>query len=55
MCGRYYVDDDTAKEIEKMVRESVLHRRCMIPARSFYEWDPDRNKVTFQSENQSIL
>ena len=118
MCGRYYVDDDTAKEIEKMLREvdgklkkerrgdicntdspeyiigknlhrtgeemiwgfpqyqkkgllinaraetvlqrkmfreSVLHRRCMIPARSFYEWDPDRNKVTFQSENQSIL
>ena len=39
----------------KMFRESVLHRRCMIPARSFYEWDPDRNKVTFQSENQSIL
>ena len=20
MCGRYYVDDDTAKEIEKLVR-----------------------------------
>ena len=118
MCGRYYVDDDTAREIEKMVREvdgklkkerrgdicpsqsaavitgkkpyltaeeriwgfpqyqkngllinaraetalerkmfreSVLHRRCIIPARHFYEWDSDKNKVTFQSENQSIL
>lgn len=21
MCGRYYVDDDTAREIEKVVRE----------------------------------
>lgn len=21
MCGRYYVDDDTAKEIEKLVRQ----------------------------------
>ena len=21
MCGRYYVDDDTAREIEKLVRE----------------------------------
>lgn len=21
MCGRYYVDDDTAKEIEKFVRD----------------------------------
>ena len=21
MCGRYYVDNDTAKEIEKVVRE----------------------------------
>ena len=21
MCGRYYIDDDTAKEIEKLVRQ----------------------------------
>ena len=21
MCGRYYVDDDTAKEIEKVIRQ----------------------------------
>ncbi len=21
MCGRYYVDDDTAREIEKLVRQ----------------------------------
>jgi len=21
MCGRYYVDDDTAREIEKLIRQ----------------------------------
>ena len=100
MCGRYYIDDTTAREVEKAVgrldgkldmtcgdvlpsrgaavlrgqrgrltadvmtwgfpgidkgkllinaraesalekktfRESMLHRRCIIPARGFYEW-----------------
>ena len=30
MCGRYYVDDDTAREIEKVVREvdDKLRREC---------------------------
>ena len=118
MCGRYYVDDDTAREIEKVVREvdeklrrerrgdiypsqsaavitgrkshllaeemawgfpqyqkkgllinaraetvlerkmfrdSVLHRRCIIPAKHFYEWDSDKNKVTFLMEDQSAI
>ena len=118
MCGRYYVDDDTAREIEKVIRkvdgklrreregdiypsqsatvitgrkpyltaeemswgftqyqkkgllinaraetvlerktfrDSVLHRRCIIPAKQFYEWDSDKNKVTFLGENQPIL
>lgn len=118
MCGRYYVDDDTAREIERVVREvdekirreragdiypsrsaavitgrkphlsaeamtwgfpryqkkgllinaraetvlerkmfrdSVLHRRCIIPAKQFYEWDSDKNKVIFLRENQLIL
>lgn len=118
MCGRYYVDDDTAREIEKVVhkvdeklrrerrgdvfpsqsaavitgrsphlmaeemswgfpqyqkkgllinaraetvldrkmfRDSVLHRRCIIPARQFYEWDSEKNKVIFLRENQPVL
>lgn len=105
MCGRYYIDDDTAREIEKIVREvdaklqkqrvgdivpsqtatvitgkvpgfrseemnwgfpqyqkkgllinaraetvlerktfrdSVLHRRCIIPAKHFYEWNSSK-------------
>ena len=115
MCGRYYVDDETSREIEKIVRkldqrlkiehgqdihpsesavvltkgcrevaarqmqwgfpgfqgkgllinaraeaildkktfrESVLHRRCVIPARHFYEWCKNKEKYTFQSPKQ---
>lgn len=111
MCGRYYVDDETAREIEKIVRdldrklqiertgdvkpsqsalvlsqreqhltpeqmnwgfpgfqgkgllinaraesvlekrafkESVLHRRCVIPAKGFYEWNPQKEKYSFE-------
>ncbi len=118
MCGRYYVDDETAREIEKVVREidrklkdvhtgdvypsqaaavltgkleglrveqmnwgfpgyqrkgmlinaraetvlerkmfrdSVLHRRCIIPAKHFYEWDSDKNKVTFLRKDKPVL
>lgn len=118
MCGRYYVDDETAREIEKVVREvdaalrkkrigdvypsqpatvltgrmpglkaeemnwgfpqyqkkgllinaraesvldrkmfrdSALHRRCIIPAKHFYEWDSGKNKVTFQRKDEPVL
>ena len=118
MCGRYYVDDDTTRKMEKLVREvdvrlknrragdvypsqgaavmtgrvpgfkleemnwgfpqyqkkgllinaraetvlerktfreSILRRRCIIPARHFYEWDAAKNKVTFSRENNPVL
>lgn len=115
MCGRYYIDDSTSREIERIVRqvneklvreregreimpskaapvivgrneefaeelfvwgfpgiqkkglifnarsetalqkpmfrESIRARRCMIPAAGFYEWDSDKNKVTFERED----
>lgn len=25
MCGRYYVDDETAREIEKLIRQPGVH------------------------------
>lgn len=115
MCGRYYVDDEISREIEKIVkkldqrlkiehgqdiypsesavvltkecrevaarqmqwgfprfqgkgllinarveaildkktfRDSVLHRRCVIPAHHFYEWSKNKEKYTFQSPKQ---
>ncbi len=125
MCGRYYVDDDTAREVETLVRqvddkmretmickegivakdihpmetafiltssgsgleckcqrwgfpgfqkgqviinarcesamekpmfrEAVLHRRAVIPAAGFYEWDHSKQKHTFCREGRSTL
>ena len=45
---------ETALE-RKTFRESVLHRRCVIPVRQFYEWDSDKNKVTFFREDRPVL
>lgn len=28
--------------------DSILHRRCVIPARHFYEWNREKQKVTFR-------
>ncbi len=116
MCGRYYADDDTTREIARLVgeidktgteagdilpsrqaavitglghplaaarmawgfpkfdgkglvinaraesalekrsfRESVLHRRCVIPARGFYEWNKEKEKFTFERPDRDVL
>ena len=123
MCGRYYVDDETAREIEKLIRqvdekmrkaenihlqagdihpsevalvivtdhndlccrwqswgfpgfngkqlifnarsesalekktfkESVEHRRVVVPATWFYEWDKNKEKNIFYREDQPVL
>ena len=130
ICGRYYVDDDTAREIEKLIRQvdekmkretkvepvklaakdihpseispiltasqgrlkcvwqrwgfpgggaegrkkqlifnarsesalekpffrdSILHRRAVIPAAGFYEWSRNREKNVFYREGRPVL
>ncbi|WP_122643277.1 SOS response-associated peptidase [Luxibacter massiliensis] len=119
MCGRYYVDDEAAREIENIVktldqklkaermgdvcpsqsalvlagqtqgivpeimqwgfpgfqgnrllinarsegvlekktfRDSVLHRRCVIPAKGFYEWNDKKEKYQFERQDgQPVL
>ena len=42
--------------IEKpMFKDSILQRRCVIPASWFYEWNRQKEKVTFKQEDSSIL
>ncbi|MEF9939123.1 MAG: SOS response-associated peptidase [Clostridium sp.] len=119
MCGRYYVDDETAREIEKIIRNldnrlkqttrqgdiyptnhamvlqqeqntpvldamqwgfpqfkrkgvifnarsetvlekrtfssSAMQRRCLIPAKGFYEWDKSKNKVSFERPDGQVM
>ncbi|CUX28436.1 SOS response-associated peptidase [Clostridium sp. C105KSO13] len=119
MCGRYYVDDETAKEIERIIRnldnrlesvpkygeiyptnnvmvllaengntilcnmiwgfpqynqkgviinaraetvlekrsfaDSAKHRRCLIPAKGFFEWDRNKNKISFERPDNKVM
>lgn len=53
MCGRYYVDEETAKEIEKIVRG--LDKRLNATPK-FGEIRPTNNALIVQSDNgQNIL
>ena len=40
---------------EKRMFSSIYSRRCVIPAKHYYEWDADKNKATFSREDQRTL
>lgn len=45
---------ETALE-KQMFREHTIQRRCVIPARVFYEWDQQKQMVTFSLPDQEII
>lgn len=36
-------------------RDSILHRRCVIPARGFYEWNKAKEKCTFYRKDSPVV
>lgn len=40
---------------KKSFAESVAERRCVIPAKKFYEWDRDKNKAEFSSVKEKSV
>lgn len=40
---------------KRISRDSILHRRCVIPAKGFYEWNKSKEKFTFESRDSSVL
>ena len=38
-----------------MFRDSILRRRCVVPAKHFYEWDASKNKITFRRSDEPVL
>ena len=36
-------------------RESVLHRRCVIPAKGFWEWNRSKEKFSFERTDSQVL
>ncbi|MBR5641138.1 MAG: SOS response-associated peptidase family protein [Firmicutes bacterium] len=38
-----------------MFSSSALYRRCLVPAETFFEWDPAKNKVGFQQPGKELM
>lgn len=38
-----------------LFRDSALHRLCVVPTRSFCEWNSKKEKATFSRPDHSVL
>ena len=45
---------ETAVE-RRTFRESVLHRRCVIPAKGFWEWNKSKEKFSFERQDSQVM
>jgi len=45
---------ETAFE-KRTFRESLISRRCIIPANGFYEWNKSKERIYFTQPNQDII
>lgn len=52
MCGRYYVDEEMAGEIERLVRSLD---KSICPERGFYEWNREKEKFRFERKSGGTL
>lgn len=40
---------------KKIFKDDVLDRRCIIPAKGFYEWGSHHHRISFESKNDKQL
>lgn len=55
--GKGLIINARAETIEEKAtfRNGIARNRCLLPSRSFYEWDSEKNKVAFSLENSKPL
>lgn len=52
----YHINARSETALERRTfASSTKQRRCLIPARGFYEWDKTKNKVSFERPDKQVM